>query len=165
MSGTLDTSSLLGAISKDVEVNLPPDALEYSKERAFDVEPKALRASKVRKETRESSSRAKELEEVRTEVQRLKQENEELQKKGSSRLGRKANPEAQEEKVLSAIKSEMIKQDTREPIVQKRLFRKEYKVHPTTLNATIERLVEKGLIKETVVSYAGKIKTFKYLII
>ena len=169
MSGTLDTSSLLGAISKDTEVNLPPDALKYSKEvekkRVIDVEPKDLGTSRVRRKAKEGSDSAKELEEARTELQRLKQENEELQKKGGSRLGRKANPEAQEEKVLSAIKSEMIRQETNEPIVQKRLFRKEYRVHPTTLNTTIERLVEKGLIKETVVSYAGKIKTFKYLII
>lgn len=160
MSGTLDTSLLLGAINDEKEVNLPIDALEYSKKTEEQKTRVVSRTLRDQEKTKEVSSSDKELEKVRAELLRLKKE-----KEGSSKLGRKANPVAQEEKVLSAIKSEMIRQETREPVVQKRLFRKEYKVHPTTLNSTIERLVQKGVIKETIVSYAGKVKTFKYLIL
>jgi hypothetical protein len=165
MSGTLDTSLLLGAINDEKEVNLPSDALEYSKKVEEQKTRVISRALRDQERTKEGSSSTKELEKVRAELLRLKEEKEELERKGLSKLGRKANPRAQEEKVLSAIKSEMIRQETSEPVVQKRLFRKEYKVHPTTLNSTIERLVQKGVIKETIVSYAGKVNTFKYLIL
>lgn len=165
MSGTLDTSLLLGAINDEKEVNLPSDALEYSKKVEEQKARVIGRALRDQERTKEGLSSAKELEKVRAELLRLKEEKEELERKGFSKLGRKANPGAQEEKVLSAIKSEMIRQETSEPVVQKRLFRKEYKIHPTTLNSTIERLVQKGVIKETIVSYAGKVNTFKYLIL
>jgi hypothetical protein len=162
MSGSLDTAWLEGAISEDVEVNLPADAMKLSKQ----MESKNSKKAKPKVDLDKTRIQLeKELAAAQAKLKELESQDRASDVSSSLSLGRRPNPRAQEEKVLNAIKSERIEQDCAEPVIPKRKFRKKYGIHPTSLNKTIARMVSSGIIKETSVPYLGKVTTFKYMIL
>lgn len=64
-----------------------------------------------------------------------------------------------EEKLLSAIKSEIINQDTDEPVIGRSMLLKKYKVNSKYLDDSIKGLEARSLIKRTKVPYTSKIMT------
>jgi DNA-binding transcriptional regulator YhcF (GntR family) len=70
-----------------------------------------------------------------------------------------------EKKLISAIKSEILIQETEEPIISTRKLRKVYKVHPNYISGALENLLKNGIISRKKAIYSGKIKTFKYSIL
>lgn len=70
-----------------------------------------------------------------------------------------------EEKIIAAIRSEKIKQNTEEPQISSRTFRKEYKVSSDYYRPSIESLIQKKIIERVETKYAGTVKTYRWKIL
>lgn len=69
---------------------------------------------------------------------------------------------ANENKVLAAIRSEILIQDTSNPQIGRNKLLKKYGINARYLDESILGLETKGLIRRTAVNYSPKIKTFKW---
>jgi hypothetical protein len=70
-----------------------------------------------------------------------------------------------EEKLLSAIRSEQVKQGSDWPVISTNKLRKMYKVHPAYFARSLETLTISGVISREETAYSGSIKTYKYTIL
>ena len=70
-----------------------------------------------------------------------------------------------EEKIINAIRSESIEQDTNNPIISYNKFRKKHKVSSSYYRPSIEKLINKGIIKKEEACFSGNVKTFRWTII
>jgi len=70
-----------------------------------------------------------------------------------------------EEKILSAIKSEVINQKTDEPIMSRSLLIKKYGLNSKYIDKSIKGLELKKAVSRSEVSYSSKIKTFSWKIL
>lgn len=70
-----------------------------------------------------------------------------------------------EEKILSAIKSEILIQKADKPVIGRAKFKKEYKVNERYLGDAIEGLIQKKVVKREYVNYSAKIKTSQWEIL
>lgn len=70
-----------------------------------------------------------------------------------------------EEKLLSAIKSEILKQQKSNPVIGRRVLVEEYKIGRKYLDDAIQGLILKEKIKREPVSYTAKVKTFSWELI
>ncbi len=64
-----------------------------------------------------------------------------------------------EEKILNAIKSEKIIQNTTIPTIGRGLFMKKYNLRPKYLDKSIQGLLQKGLVRRTFINYSSTQKT------
>lgn len=72
---------------------------------------------------------------------------------------------ANEKKLLSAIRSETILQETEQPIIGRSRLKKEYKINERYLGDAVEGLIQKNVIKRKYVNYSGKVKTSQWEIL
>jgi hypothetical protein len=70
-----------------------------------------------------------------------------------------------EEKLLAAIRSEMIIQKTNNPIIGRTKLLKEYQINARYFDDAINGLTSKNLIKRKPVKYSAKITTFSWKLI
>jgi hypothetical protein len=70
-----------------------------------------------------------------------------------------------EEKLLVAIKSEMINQSKDEPIIGRSTLLKKYKINSRYFDDAINGLISKSLIKRNPVKYSSKIRTYSWKIL
>lgn len=98
-----------------------------------------------------------EVEDLKRELELLRQQNKQLQE--GNRLTKN------EEKVLSAIRSESIKQGTEKPLISSRMFRKDYKVSSDYFRDSIDKLLSKQLIEREEAKFSGKVRTYRWKII
>jgi hypothetical protein len=91
------------------------------------------------------------------QIEQLRKENSNLKK--GERLS------INEEKVLSAIRSERLNQDTESPIISRGKFKREYNINQKYLGDSIKNLITKGMISKAEVKYSAKIVTYKWSII
>lgn len=70
-----------------------------------------------------------------------------------------------EEKILSAIRSEKIEQGTNQPIISTSMLRKKYKVSAKYQGESIRSLISKSMIKRMEASYSGAVKTYRWTIV
>ena len=70
-----------------------------------------------------------------------------------------------EQKILIAIKSEMINQKVEKPVISRSLFKKSYGLNSKYLDESIRSLEKKKMISREKASYTKKIKTFKWSIL
>ena len=70
-----------------------------------------------------------------------------------------------EEKIINAIRSESIEQNTNKPIISYNKFRKKHKVSSNYYRPSIEKLLNKGIIEKEEACFSGKVKTFKLTIV
>jgi uncharacterized protein (DUF342 family) len=167
MSSPLDTSHLDSFVANDGEVNIPSDVMEaYEKK-------KAAKLAKKKQSTDSNLSNGLRDSSESDELQLLKEKYEAEKKarlQAEERLVESAkNPSISltinEKKLISAIKSEILIQETEEPIISTRKLRKVYKVHPNYISGALENLLKNGIISRKKAIYSGKIKTFKYSIL
>ena len=91
-------------------------------------------------------------------IKKLESENKKL-KRSDSRLTKN------EEKLIAAIRSEIINQDTETPIIGRRLLIEEYNIGRKYLDEAIKGLISKGLIKRKYVKFTANVKTSSWEII
>lgn len=70
-----------------------------------------------------------------------------------------------EEKLLSAIKSEVINQDTSKPIIGRNMLIKKYKINNKYIDDSIKGLKSRKLVKRTKVPYTANITTYSWEIL
>lgn len=70
-----------------------------------------------------------------------------------------------EEKLLSAIRSEQLSQSTEWPLISTNKIRKTYKVHPAYFAKSLDNLISFGKVERREATYSGSIKTYKYTIL
>jgi hypothetical protein len=70
-----------------------------------------------------------------------------------------------EEKLLSAIKSERINQDKEKPIISRSMLIKKYAMGNKYLDSSITGLESKGYIERKPVNYSAKIKTNSWMLL
>lgn len=100
-----------------------------------------------------------------SELENLKLELETLKSalKASNNGERKLN--AQEKKIITAIKTEALIQKRNDPILSTTKLRKIYKVSSRYLMPSLDYLIGKNMIERREVVYSGKVTTFSYRII
>ena len=96
-----------------------------------------------------------EVEELKMELAKLKGE------LVSSGIGNTAN----EKKIVAAIRSESINQNTDEPVISRSMFMKKYKVSSRFIDVSIKSLIGLKIISRAEKDYTKKIKTFCYKLI
>lgn len=70
-----------------------------------------------------------------------------------------------EEKILSAIRSESLSQSDDMPVISYNKFRKVYKVSSSYYRPSVKSLIEKDLIKQEEATFSGNVKTYRWKII
>lgn len=96
--------------------------------------------------------------ELEKKIQAIQQENDRL-KASSNRLTKN------EEKILNAIRSEKLEQQTETPIISTSMLRKKYKVHPNYQAVSIKGLIDKSIIKREEAIFSGSVKTYRWKIL
>ncbi len=97
-----------------------------------------------------------------SEVDKLKLELAKLKGElASSGMGNTAN----EKKIVTAIKSESINQNTSEPVITRSMFMKKYNVSSRYIDTSIKSLIDLKLISRAEKDYTKKIKTFCYKLV
>lgn len=99
------------------------------------------------------------------EVANLKSELERAKKRIETLESGKAPLSKNEEKIMSAIRSEIIIQNCNEPIISYNKFRKVYKISSDYYRPSINSLIEKGFIVNKEAVFSGSVKTFRWKII
>ncbi len=74
-------------------------------------------------------------------------------------------PTKNQEKILVAIRNEILNQDKKTPVVTRSMFIKTYKVSSRLLDSSIKELLSKEIISRKKVVYAGALATFEYEIV
>lgn len=74
-------------------------------------------------------------------------------------------PTKNQEKILIAIRNEILNQNKKTPVVTRSMFIKTYKVSSRLLDSSIKELLSKEIIIRKKVVYAGALATFEYEII
>jgi len=69
---------------------------------------------------------------------------------------------ANEKKVISAIKSEIVGQNVDAPVITRSMLIKKYRVSSRYLDSSIKNLISRGDIKREEKQYTSNIKTFSY---
>jgi predicted transcriptional regulator len=69
-----------------------------------------------------------------------------------------------EEKIISAIKSESLKQNTSKPQISSRIFRTTYKVSSDYFRKSIDSLIVSGTIERIETKFAGKVSSYRWKI-
>ncbi|MFG1544610.1 hypothetical protein [Halobacteriovorax sp. ZH2_bin.1] len=104
----------------------------------------------------ENQKLMKKIEELEKETEQLRQK---LEQKGiSTKSGKISNSD----KIVNAIRSEQINQDTSSPIISKNQLRKKYKVSFVHLDSAISYLMANNRISIKEVRYNAKQKTFQW---
>ncbi len=98
------------------------------------------------------------------ELSRLKKELEEANHRIKTLEEKDSSFTKNERKILSAIRSEEISQETESPVISYNKFRKVYKVSSNYYRPSIESLVRRGIIKQKRIAYSGKVSTFRWTI-
>jgi hypothetical protein len=65
-------------------------------------------------------------------------------------------------KILAAIRSEIVIQETNRPVISSTRLRKHYKVHPNFFGDSVSYLINNGYISREETPYSGKVSTYKY---
>lgn len=73
-----------------------------------------------------------------------------------------ARPTKNQEKILVAIRNEIINQNTNHPVITRSMFIKTYKVSSRLLDSSLKDLLSKEVIGRKQVVYAGSLATFTY---
>jgi hypothetical protein len=95
------------------------------------------------------------------EVFKLKKELKKLQSQLATKTSN-IKPTANEKKILSAIRSESINQESPLPIISRNMFLKKYKVSSRFLDSSIKNLINSNIINREERDYTKNIKTFAY---
>ena len=69
-----------------------------------------------------------------------------------------------EKKIITAIKSEMIEQETDKPIISTSMLRKKYRVSAKYQGESVKALTDKNIIKREKTSYSGQVKTYRWIL-
>lgn len=93
----------------------------------------------------------KKLKALEDENQRLKSETSNLSKN--------------EEKLLNAVRSEILNQSSNEPIIGRSKLLKDYKINSRYFDDAINGLISKGLIERNPVKYSSKITTYSWKVL
>lgn len=88
-----------------------------------------------------------------------------LEKKVEVAESQNKNLTKNEEKLLSAIRSEQLNQSTEWPLISTNKIRKSYKVHPAYFAKSLDSLISLGIVERKQATYSGSIKTYKYTIL
>jgi hypothetical protein len=118
----------------------------------------AVKESKIDSAKEVVKDNTSEMESLRLKMELLEAENSRL-KSGSNSLTKN------EEKLLSAIRSEVINQLKDEPIIGRNMLLRIYKINSKYLDDSIKSLESKGIVKRTQVKYSAKIKTNSWKIL
>jgi hypothetical protein len=164
MSEKLDTSTMFDSINanKGKGINMPKHLIDEAVNEYNEQKEKSNNKDLALKE----SSDENEIDELQ-----LLKEKYEAEKKArlqaEERLVESAkNPSisltTNEKKLISAIKSEILIQETEEPVISTNKLRKHYKVHPNYFAESLNNLLESGLIAREEACFSGKIQTYKY---
>ena len=99
------------------------------------------------------------------ELSRLKNQLKEAQKE-IKKLKTTSSPFTKnEDKIMSAIKSESINQKTDWPIISYNKFRKVYKVSSSYYRPSINSLLDKGSIDKQEAVFSGDVKTYRWKVL
>lgn len=99
------------------------------------------------------------------EVKKLKEELERAKEKIQTLEMSSGNLTKNEEKIIAAIRSESLIQDTEMPSISYNRFRKTYKVSSDYYRPSINSLIKKGLIHQEVTTFSGNVKTFRWKVL
>lgn len=157
MSGLRDTSFLQNSINKNKGkgINMPPGHIEeVVKQHEEDLGLSKKIKSNIKYSLEENNVDL----ELENRIRALEEENYKLKEKVS---GLTKN----EEKILSAIRSEVINQSKDNPIIGRSLLINKYKVGSKYLDSSICGLEAKGYISRTPVKYSAKISTNSWQIL
>ena len=99
------------------------------------------------------------------DLYKLKKELEEAKKKIQTLESINAPLSKNEEKIISAIRSEAIEQNSDKPIISYNKFRKKYKVSSDYYRPSISGLLNKGLIEQEEAIFSGNVKTYRWKIV
>lgn len=99
------------------------------------------------------------------DILKLKRELEEAKKKIQTLESTNTPLSKNEEKIISAIRSEAIEQNTDEPIISYNKYRKKYKVSSDYYRPSIKGLLNKGLIEQEEATFSGNVKTYRWKIV
>ena len=100
---------------------------------------------------KELNNLKKELDSARNEIEKLKKERVTFSKN--------------ENKILAAIRSEALKQETDTPQISSRDFRATYKTSSNYFRKSIDSLIESQSIERIETKFAGKVPTYRWKII
>jgi hypothetical protein len=94
------------------------------------------------------------------QIKALEKENKKL--RASNTPKKKKEFTKNEEKVLTAIKSEMINQDKKAPIITRSTFLNKFGINNKYLGVSIDGLITKGYLEKKTVKFSGNINTTSY---
>lgn len=100
-----------------------------------------------------------------SDIQSLQLQHEKELDKLKEQLASAVKPTINEEKILSAIKSEKLIQETNTPIISRNLLMRQYNLRPKYLDKSIQGLIQKGVIKRTFVKYSSTQNTSQWEIL
>lgn len=100
-----------------------------------------------------------------SDIQSLQLKHEEELNQLKEQLAKIEKPTKNEEKILNAIKSERLKQNTQTPTIGRNLFMREYNLRPKYLDKSIQSLLQKSVIKRTFIKYSATQNTSKWEIL
>ena len=150
----MDVNELLNTVElksqKKPEKNQAPSPAP-APDKSFDNVMDSISQNWDQKPNKEIEELKKKLSSAQLELERLKNE------KGSFTKN--------EEKILAAIRSESLNQNTNEPQISSRIFRTTYKVSSDYFRKSIDSLIDCGVIQRSETKYAGKIPTYRWKIV
>lgn len=98
------------------------------------------------------------------DIQKLKNELLATQNELKKLKSQKSSFTKNEEKILNAIKSESLLQETNEPQISSRVFRTTYKVSSDYFRKSINSLIMSEAIERIETKFAGKVPTYRWKI-
>ncbi len=99
------------------------------------------------------------------EIERLKRELKTQEQKIKTLEKNRKGFSKNEEKLLAAIRSEAISQNTETPQISSRTFRSVYKISSDYFRPSIENLLTQEIIERIETKFAGKISTYRWRIL
>lgn len=146
----MDVNQLLDTVEKK---SLQPKKTPFPKkssDNSFDNVMNSISQNWETKDSEELAKLKKELKEAREQLKTIKEVGIPLTKN--------------ENKILAAIRSEELIQETKSPQISYNRFRKEYKVSSNYYRKSVDSLLAKGMITQEETSYSGEITTFRWTI-
>lgn len=120
----------------------------------------------IEPEIKSNHNSATTLEKNQSEIEKIKLEKELKKLREENKLLKLKNGSLKknEEKLLAAIKSEQLNQNTKNPIISRRVLSEQYGIGRKYLDLAINGLLQKEIIKREYVNYTAKIKTSRWSI-
>jgi hypothetical protein len=148
----MDVNELIGTIeAKSKQAKAKDSSSKKGSDKSFDNVMDSISKNWEKKPISEIETLRAKLAKAEVEILNLKQGRSELTKN--------------EEKILSAIRSEKLSQDSETPIISTSTLRKKYKVSAKYQGQSTKSLIDKGIVSRVEASYSGNVKTYRWKII